>query len=76
MEKSNRAHVPDLDKNKYLVPSDLTVGQFYFLIRKRIQLKPEQALFFFVDNTIPPISTTMGTLYGVCLKLLINFAYV
>ena len=25
--------IGDLDKKKYLVPSDLTVGQFYFLIR-------------------------------------------
>ncbi|VEL15149.1 unnamed protein product [Protopolystoma xenopodis] len=52
-----------MDKNKYLVPSDLTVGQFYFLIRKRISLKPEEALFFFVDNTIPPTSATMSALY-------------
>ncbi|VDL94793.1 unnamed protein product [Schistocephalus solidus] len=65
VEKSPRARVPTLDKNKYLVPSDLTVGQFYFLIRKRIQLKPEQALFFFVENTIPPTSATMGALYSV-----------
>ncbi|VDD76936.1 unnamed protein product [Mesocestoides corti] len=63
VEKSPRANVPNLDKNKYLVPADLTVGQFYFLIRKRIQLKPEQALFFFVDNTIPPTSANMGALY-------------
>jgi hypothetical protein len=30
----------------------LKVGQFYFLIRKRIQLRPEDALFFFVNNVI------------------------
>jgi hypothetical protein len=28
----------------------IKVGQFYFLIRKRIQLRPEDALFFFVNN--------------------------
>uniref|UniRef100_A0A4X2KCM6 GABA type A receptor associated protein like 1 n=1 Tax=Vombatus ursinus TaxID=29139 RepID=A0A4X2KCM6_VOMUR len=39
------------------------VGQFYFLIRKRIHLRPEDALFFFVNNTIPPTSATMGQLY-------------
>lgn len=53
------------DKKKYLVPSDLTVGQFYFLIRKRISLRPEDALFFFVNNVIPPTSATMGSLYQV-----------
>merc|ERR1712102_87170 len=35
VEKSPKARIGDLDKKKYLVPSDLTVGQFYFLIRKR-----------------------------------------
>lgn len=63
VEKAPKARVPDLDKRKYLVPSDLTVGQFYFLIRKRIHLRPEDALFFFVNNTIPPTSATMGQLY-------------
>merc|ERR1712096_491894 len=60
VEKSPKARIGDLDKKKYLVPSDLTVGQFYFLIRKRISLRPEDALFFFVNNMIPPTSTTMG----------------
>ncbi|XP_014795540.1 PREDICTED: gamma-aminobutyric acid receptor-associated protein-like 1 [Calidris pugnax] len=67
VEKAPKARVPDLDKRKYLVPSDLTVGQFYFLIRKRIHLRPEDALFFFVNNTIPPTSATMGQLYEVSL---------
>uniref|UniRef100_A0A8C0P0B3 GABA type A receptor associated protein like 1 n=2 Tax=Canis lupus familiaris TaxID=9615 RepID=A0A8C0P0B3_CANLF len=65
VEKAPKARVPDLDKRKYLVPSDLTVGQFYFLIRKRIHLRPEDALFFFVNNTIPPTSATMGQLYEI-----------
>ncbi|XP_030920111.1 gamma-aminobutyric acid receptor-associated protein-like 1 isoform X1 [Geospiza fortis] len=69
VEKAPKARVPDLDKRKYLVPSDLTVGQFYFLIRKRIHLRPEDALFFFVNNTIPPTSATMGQLYEVSLAL-------
>ena len=63
MEKAPKARIKDLDKKKYLVPSDITVGQFYFLIRKRIHLKPEDALFFFVNNLIPPTSATMGSVY-------------
>ena len=65
VEKAPKARVGDLDKKKYLVPSDLTVGQFYFLIRKRIHLRAEDALFFFVNNVIPPTSATMGALYQV-----------
>ncbi|XP_071277008.1 gamma-aminobutyric acid receptor-associated protein isoform X3 [Agelaius tricolor] len=44
VEKAPKARIGDLDKKKYLVPSDLTVGQFYFLIRKRIHLRAEDAL--------------------------------
>lgn len=38
---------------RYLVPSDLTVGQFVYVIRKRIKLEPEKAIFIFVNNTLP-----------------------
>lgn len=69
VEKAPKARIGDLDKKKYLVPSDLTVGQFYFLIRKRIHLRPEDALFFFVNNVIPPTSATMGSLYQVRLAI-------
>lgn len=41
-------------KCRYLVPSDLTVGQFVYVIRKRIQLSAEKAIFIFVDNVLPP----------------------
>lgn len=63
VEKAPKSRISDLDKKKYLVPADLTVGQFYFLIRKRIQLRAEDALFFFINNQIPPTSATIGALY-------------
>ena len=63
VERAPKSRISDLDKSKYLVPQDLTVAQFYFLIRKRIQLRPEDALFFFVNNQIPPTSYTIGALY-------------
>ena len=53
-----------LDKNKYLVPADVTVGQFLFVIRKRLKVTPEKALFFFVNDTIPPTSMRMEELYN------------
>ena len=37
VEKSPKARVADVDKKKYLVPADLTVGQFIFIIRYRIE---------------------------------------
>jgi GABA(A) receptor-associated protein len=42
--------LPHLDKNKYLVPSDLTVGQLQYVLRKRIKLSPDQAMFLFINQ--------------------------
>merc|ERR1711936_921291 len=50
-------------RRKYPDRVPVIVDQFYFLIRKRISLRPEDALFFFVNNVIPPTSATMGSLY-------------
>ena len=36
VEKAPKSRLRDVDKKKYLVPSELTLGQFYFLIRKRL----------------------------------------
>jgi GABA(A) receptor-associated protein len=58
-------NIPEFDKKKYLVPNDLTVGQFSYVIRKRLSLKPEEALFIFIDNkTIPSMTANMGTVYN------------
>ena len=40
--------------DRYLVPADLTVGQFVYVIRKRIKVSPEEAIFMFVKNVLPP----------------------
>jgi GABA(A) receptor-associated protein len=63
VEKNESSDIADVDKKKYLVPSDLTVGQFTYVIRKRIELASDQALFILVNNTLPPTSTTMAQLY-------------
>ena len=54
---------PEIDKHKFLVPMDLTLGQFQYVIRKRISLSPEKALFLFVDGAVPPTSSLMATIY-------------
>ena len=64
VEKVPKAQIGVLDKKEYLVPSDLMVGQFYFLIWKGIHLPAEDSLFLFGNNVIPSTSATMGQLYG------------
>jgi GABA(A) receptor-associated protein len=53
----------DIDKKKYLVPSDLTCGQFLYVIRKRLKLPAEKAIFLFVDGKIPSTSAMLNEIY-------------
>ncbi|KAL9670519.1 hypothetical protein QQ045_008072 [Rhodiola kirilowii] len=63
VEKAERSDIPNIDKKKYLVPADLTVGQFVYVIRKRIKLSAEKAIFIFVDNVLPPTGAVMSAIY-------------
>uniref|UniRef100_A0A6C0AZR7 Autophagy-related protein n=1 Tax=viral metagenome TaxID=1070528 RepID=A0A6C0AZR7_9ZZZZ len=40
----------DLKKKKYLVPSNITMAQFIFVIRSKINVSKETALFFHINN--------------------------
>jgi GABA(A) receptor-associated protein len=53
----------EIDKKKYLVPRDLSIGQFLFVIRKRLKMPAEKALFIFVGSTVPASSTFISELY-------------
>ena len=57
-EKCNS--IGDIDKTKFLVPGDLTVGQFVYIIRKRIKLSQETALFIFCNDKLPPTAKLMS----------------
>lgn len=56
---------PYIDKIKYLVPRDLTVGQFLYVIRKRLKLQAQKALFIFINNSIPPTNQLIGSIYEI-----------
>lgn len=62
-EKRFGSTLADIDKEKYLVPKDLTVGQFIYVIRKRLHLAAEKAIFLFVGGVLPTISDSMDMLY-------------
>ena len=56
--------MPLIDKQKFLVPADLTLGQFTFVIRKRMELSSEKALFLFVNNTLPTTGSLIREVYA------------
>lgn len=58
---SHKFYIPTwLQCCRYLVPADLTVGQFVYVIRKRIKLSAEKAIFIFVDNVLPPTGIALN----------------
>lgn len=62
-EKNWNANLNELDRNKFLIPTDFTVGQFMYVIRKRLRLPCEKAIFLFVSGSIPSSGMTLMALY-------------
>jgi GABA(A) receptor-associated protein len=62
--KDSKCKLDDMDRNKFLAPGDLTLGQFMYVIRKRINLTETESIFMFVNETVlAPTSHTMNALY-------------
>ncbi|CAH2233536.1 jg10815 [Pararge aegeria aegeria] len=57
-------NLPTLDKTKFLVPEDITMSQFLVIIRQRIRIKPNQALYLIINNrSMLSMSLTMAQAY-------------
>jgi GABA(A) receptor-associated protein len=64
-KNTKHKNTPEIDKIKYLVPNDLTVGHFMYVIRKRIKLNSDQGIFLFINNTIPSTTNLLSILYSI-----------
>ncbi|GAB5354116.1 hypothetical protein AAMO2058_000091900 [Amorphochlora amoebiformis] len=63
-ERCNKSRsLAALEKNKFLVPADLTIGQFQFVVRKRLDITPEKAMFLFCGGKPAVGSKSMAMLY-------------
>jgi GABA(A) receptor-associated protein len=63
-DPSDKSKISDIDKKKYLVPRDLTLGQFIHVIRKRLTIKSEIAVYiYFKFKENHPISDMMSDIY-------------
>ena len=49
-EKSPNSRIADIEKSKFLVSEDINVSQFSFMIRKKLKMDKEEALFFLVNG--------------------------
>lgn len=53
-------HTPDIKKKKFLVPSDYTVANVLYVIRKYMDIRPEQGIFLFINYHLPSTMLTMA----------------
>ena len=63
VKKKEKSDIPDIDKKKYLVPKDMLINQFIFIIRKRIKVTPEKAIFLTINNVMPSSTSSFAELY-------------
>jgi GABA(A) receptor-associated protein len=64
MNNINNYYIPNINKKKYLAPIDLTIGQFLYVIRNKINLSAEKAIFLFVGGIIPINSANILEIYS------------
>ncbi|KAM0006554.1 putative autophagy protein Atg8 ubiquitin [Helianthus debilis subsp. tardiflorus] len=64
VERYTKTDLPEMEKKKYLVPRDMSIGQFIHIPGSRLHLAPGKALFIFVHNTLPQTSNLMESVYG------------
>ena len=65
----------ELSKKKFLIPEGIQVDQFIFMIRQKLVLKKEEALFFYVKNRLMTGTKPLSELYKKY-KSKDNFLYV
>lgn len=63
IEKAVGTQLGDLDKSKFLVPCDITMSQLMYIIRKRIKLQDDKAIFLSINQYIPSTSVTVGEVF-------------
>ena len=63
MTRGRGADFPQLESSKFLIPKDLSVGQFIYVLRTKIQLRPEQSVFVFVNGILPQNSQMISIVY-------------
>jgi len=62
LQKGNSS-APDIDRNKYLVPKDITFSSFIGVVRQRLKMKPDEALFIMANNSLVTGSEIMSNIY-------------
>jgi GABA(A) receptor-associated protein len=50
VEQISKNKRPNLDRNKFLCPQDINIGQFILILRNRLGLKSAESIFIFISG--------------------------
>lgn len=64
VQRAPHSSIGDLDKHKFLVPFEVTVAQFMWILRQRLRLNPNKAIYLFINRSLPQSSALIGELYA------------
>lgn len=65
LEKSDTSTLPEIDKKKFVVPYDITIGEFLHIVRKKLKISTTDAIFLLINNnTIPHTGSTIKEIYN------------
>lgn len=53
-------NTPEIKKKKFLVPMEYTIANVVYVIRKYMDVRPEQGIFLFIGHHLPPSTLTLG----------------
>lgn len=57
------SNTPEINKRKFIIPRDLLVAQLLYIIRQKIKLEPEKAIFLFFGNHTVSTNMIMSEVY-------------
>ena len=64
-EKAKSSYIlPELVKQKFLVPKDIKVFEFMSVIRNKLNIGPEYAIFITINGMIPSSTNIMSHIYN------------
>lgn len=53
----------ELEKHKYIVPKDLSITQFIYIIRKKLNVDPTQSIYLMCNNKLISSSYSINFVY-------------
>lgn len=65
IEQADMSRLPNLDKKKFLVPGNMSLGEFTHTVRRRLVLTSEMALFLFTRSVLPSQGSLISELYDI-----------